>query len=286
MSTKIAVAFVHGIGKTEETFAVPMMDEVRRRFVRSGGRGEDLVFRPVYWSPVIQKAEDELWRRASSGRTLGYGALRQFMVSFAGDAIAYQPAPGERDVYDKVHGVMAQTLRALADEAGPQAPLCLVAHSLGTVIASNYIYDLQARGRKNLLGPAVLSAKRDTPLENGETLALLFTLGSPLALWSLRYPDFGAPIRVPAPDLARHWPGLSGAWTNLFDKNDVIGFPLKPINAAYAAAVTEDRAVNVGNPLTTLTPLSHTAYWRDNDVTGPLADGLLRLWRQAHPPRP
>jgi hypothetical protein len=259
-----------------------MMDELRRRFSTLGGRAEDLILRPVYWSPVIQSAEDELARRTALGGPLGYSQLRNFMISFAGDAIAYQPAPRERDVYEKIHKVMAHTLRALAEEAGPRAPLCVVAHSLGTVIASNYIYDLQARAKKNLLADPVLAVKGDTPLENGETLALLYTLGSPLALWSLRYQNFGSPIQIPSPDLARHWPQATGEWVNFYDKNDVIGFPLKTINPAYAAAVKEDRVVNVGNLLTTLTPLCHTAYWTDNDVTKPIAESLARVWRQTN----
>ena len=43
---------------------------------------------------------------------------------------------------------------ALAQEAGPDAPLCVIAHSLGTIIASNYIYDLQVDPFKHLISDA------------------------------------------------------------------------------------------------------------------------------------
>jgi len=46
----------------------------------------------------------------------------------------------------------------------------------------------------------------NTPLERGETLTLLYTLGSPIAIWSLRYPDFGVPI---AEGLARTWKAVN-----------------------------------------------------------------------------
>ena len=49
----------------------------------------------------------------------------------------------------------SQTLAELAQEAGPDAPLCVIAHSLGTIIASNYLYDLQVDPVKHLIGDNV-----------------------------------------------------------------------------------------------------------------------------------
>ncbi|MBL0059029.1 MAG: hypothetical protein IPP35_07955 [Elusimicrobia bacterium] len=92
MGQKIAVAIIHGVGNTPADFADGMIADIRRRFANAGAANEDLVLKPVYWSPVVQGMEDELSRRVRLGGPLGYGALRDFMVSFAGDAIAYQPA--------------------------------------------------------------------------------------------------------------------------------------------------------------------------------------------------
>jgi hypothetical protein len=146
---------------------------------------------------------------------------------------------------------VAASLNTLAAAAGPTAPLCLIAHSLGTVIASNYIYDLEKHARKKLICRRVRNEMDDTPLERGETLASLYTFGSPIALWSLRYPDFGRPIDVPSPKLAGHHPAVPAVaeWINFYDEDDVI---------------------------------SHNGYWTDNDVTKPIAAGLARLWQRAN----
>ena len=281
---KIAVAIIHGIGKTPPDFAEGMKADLLRRFTNAGANPNDLIMKSVYWSPVLQGLEDELSRRTKAGGPQGYGALREFMVSFAADAIAYQPAPHEQEIYEKVHQVVAQALRALAEEAGPTAPLCVIAHSLGTIVASNYFYDLQTHPRRKIIADPVETSIGDTPLDWGETLSLFYTLGSPLALWSLRYTNFGSPLAVPAPALKHHWPALGGEWINYYDKNDVIGYPLKTINAAYSAAVKEDRVVSVGNLFTTLTPLCHTQYWTDRNVTSPLATALVDMWKKVNPP--
>jgi len=243
-----------------------------------------LVMEPLYWAPVLENAENELWRRLKRGADLDFVGLRQFMVSFAADAIAYQPVPKERAAYDAIHTQVAEGLGRLAAKAGPRAPLCFVAHSLGTVIASNYLYDLQAGAARGLIAPAVQAKIGATPLERGETLASFYTFGSPIALWSLRYDDFGTPIAVPSPRLARHHPALPRKceWINFYDPDDIIGYPLRKVNQAYGRAVTEDRAVNAGGWLSSWTPLSHNNYWEDEDVTHPIAEGLARLWKAAN----
>ncbi|MBI4558825.1 MAG: hypothetical protein HY706_14680 [Candidatus Hydrogenedentes bacterium] len=284
MSQKIAVAIIHGVGKQDPNFAGGMIDELTDRVAEllrgsSDDPAGEFVIEPVYWAPVLQEAEDRLWRRVKRGGALDFIAVRQFLIDFAADAIAYQPTPRDRKIYDAIHRVVAQTLARLAREAGPKAPLCVIAHSLGSVIASNYFYDLEAARRRRLLAAKVRRAIHDTPLEQGETLTLFYTLGSPIALWSLRYEDFGRPIPVPSPQLPEHFPGLAGEWLNFYDKDDIIGYPLRTLGDAYRETVKKDCEVNVGGVFTSWNPASHMAYWTDNDVTKPIADALARTWK-------
>src|SRR5439155_14029056 len=179
-----------------------------------------------------------------------------------------------------------ETLRELAEAAEPDAPLCIVAHSLGTVIASNYFYDLltERATAKKLVPRTVHERTTHTPLELGETLAHFYTLGSPLALWALRYPDFGTPIAVPAPALARHHPGLDGEWVNFYDQDDLIAYPLRDLGPKYARAVAADVAVRLGGLLVSWNPLVHPWYWNDTRVIDPIAAALARTWRRVNEP--
>jgi hypothetical protein len=288
MSTRVAVAIVHGVGVQGSDFAEPMIQELTERFAKELGMSVaaasgELIVEAVHWAPVLQGEQTRLWRRVSAGRDLDFVKLRHFMVDFAGDAIAYQPTPWGREVYDSVHAVVATSLRALASRAGEGAPLCVIAHSLGTIIASNYLYDLSQRRRKGFVAKAVRQAKQNTPLENGETLTLFYTLGSPIAIWSLRFEEFGIPIAVPAPELPSHHPQLAGEWINFYDPDDVIGYPLRGLNDAYKASVTKDVALNAGGLLASWNPLSHNGYWTDDDVTKPIARSLAKVWRDLNP---
>ncbi|MBL8132873.1 MAG: chemotaxis protein [Anaerolineae bacterium] len=283
MTQKIAVAIVHGIGSQDATFADKMIVGLHKRC--GAAVSADLIMRGVHWAPVLRDVEDELLSRTAAGGPQRQGFLRRFLVELMGDAFAYQPVRGDRTVYDTIHAVMAETLRLLAEEAGASAPLVIIAHSLGSIIASNFIYDLQVDPFRPMIGEKTRAqmSQPPTPLEAGETLTLLYTLGSPLAIWSLRFANFGKPIRMPAPNLNQYYPSLTGEWVNFYDADDMVGFPIKTLNDQYRDTVTQDRPVNIGRILESWNPLSHLGYWTDDDVLDPISDTLRRAWGEVNP---
>ena len=274
---KIAVALVHGIGKQTPNFADPLIEALQRELREKGVAPDDIVFRSVYWAPVLSERERALWREVTAETRLAYGGLRRFVVDFLGDAVAYQPSASRHQVYERIHGVVAEALRQLAAEAGSNAPLCVVASSLGTVIAHNYFYDLNY--------PETFSepSPKETALEQGRTLALFVATGSPLALWRLRYGEDYAPITFPGTDLSLRYPDATPKWLNLFDKDDVLAYPIGNLSEAHrnlvSSGLLEDRQVNVGGLLVNWNPLSHSAYWGDRDVIRPLTEQLTALWQ-------
>lgn len=291
MSQPLALAVVHGIGKQDESFAEPLRRRLHTQFVRQleddiEDADQQLIVEPVFWQPCLQPQEDTMWINAREGGRLDWRLLRRFFIDFAGDAIAYQQAPGYRQTYDAIHQVMAEAFGRLARRAGENAPLCVIAHSLGSVISSNYVYDLEVEffRQREIIHPEVKARIGNTPLEHGETLCRFFTLGSPLAVWSLRYEDFGSPITLPAPQLAEHWPELAGEWINMYDRDDIIGYPLRSLNAAYRDAVTEDVQINVGGLLACWNPTCHTKYWTDGDAIRTMARSLANAWRAINRP--
>lgn len=290
---------------------------------RTGADPDDaLVIRPAFWAPVLDASHDDLldriggrdatwfFRRLSrwatstdagsaaammalvvSGlirqlpwaRSFHFPTLRWIMVHYVGDAVAYQINASDRTLYDAVHAVIAETLSELAEEAGPDAPLCVIAHSLGTVVASNFFYDLEVEAGcygapRAMLGKRTNDRLGASPMERGETLSDLYTLGSPMALWAGRLPDYGTPLIVPHPKAAQHNPRVSGEWVNYLDHDDLVGTPLKRLNEAYDAQVTEDCQVSVGPWWLSWTPLAHPWYWNDRSVIEPIATTLAHAW--------
>jgi hypothetical protein len=105
-----------------------------------------------------------------------------------------------------------------------------------------------------------------------EWLACMVTFGSTIPLFTFAY-DKIVPITLPGSRL----PPAAVArprWLNFYDQDDVLGYPLRPVSREYAATVDEDIEINVGRFGLSSTPLSHNAYWTDNDFTDPVA-GLL-----------
>jgi hypothetical protein len=297
---KIAVAVIHGMGAGDmdvdkgrleqpqyfTTLSRQLTESFAKRLDISIEAAESrLVFEFIYWAPLLQPDQRELWEKVQ-GENLRFEWLRFFFINFLGDTVAYQiTSERDRRLYDLIHGRCAEGLRNLAERAGATAPLCTIAHSLGTVIASNYFYDLQeftrTRGSKVLMPEAVRSQMENTPLERGETLTLFYSLGSPLALWSL-HQKFDQPIQVPAKQLSAYHPELEGEWVNFYDPTDIISYPLKPLSPEYEAVVTTDWPVNVGNLLTRWNPLSHLAYWNDHFITNAIGEALANTWKMAN----
>lgn len=281
MPQKLAVAIVHGIGSQKANFADNMIRLLKKSFSskikkKTTTPEDQIVFKPVFWASIFENEENELWRRLRMGGTMSYNHLRLFVINYLADAIAYQPTIDRHQNYDKVHGVFAESLLELSERAGTNAPLGIIAHSLGSVIVSNYFYDLQFE--PETIRETVRSKMSGNPMAKGETLAQLFTLGSSLPLWALRYDNFGNAIRIPAPKLMIHYPRLHGGWWNFYDKDDILGYPLKTLNDSYERSVTQDIQVNVGGILTSWNPFSHNYYATDSKVIDQITSHLADMW--------
>lgn len=276
---RIGVVVVHGVGITKADWHLPLVNNTYWWLSHLSGINRDdlqaqFVFAPATWTDLIQPIQDSLWHnmmKARAGSVFAPSTLRRFLLDYAADAVVYERSAdsAQSNHYQRVHDRLRQALATLAKELGPDAPVVFVAHSLGCVVASNFLWDLQ----KAPVG--------DTPLQRGETLAAMMTLGCPLAFWAMRFPNFGAPIQVPSPLWAVQDPVVSEGcwWLNLYDARDVIGMPLRPLGPHYERVVREDRMISTNAPISSSTPLAHAdfLYWRSGDVGDGLARLLLKL---------
>lgn len=260
------------------------MDELSGRIKKAKLNPKEIVFRPVWWSPVIQPREDAMWRAMKEGGELDFRALRRFVLSSLGDAVAYQqPAGAFNNTYARIHALFRDELRLMRAELGDaDKPLVVLAHSLGAAITSNYTWDRQ----KNV-DPTNFGA---TAFERMETLAGLVTFGCNIPLFTLAYQKVES-IEFPPPALAQTHPALVpvARWLNFYDRDDILGWPLRPLGEfngdpnsvrRYDRSVSQDIEINIGGPLASWNPVSHSEYWTDNDFTKPVADfvgGILRL---------
>jgi hypothetical protein len=271
MSAKLGILVVHGMGSQKDPrFADGMIDEINHRVRKLAANPDDIAWQPVYWADVLQPQEDELWKALSQGHKLGFVGLRRFFLSNLGDAVAYQREPDSSpDVYQRIHTAVHGCIVKLREKLSNQdAPLMVMAHSLGSYIMSNYIWDQQRQNTAALPGA--------TEFEKMRTLCTLVTFGCNIAIFSLALQKYVG-IAFPAVELAE--PLRSAArWLNYFDPQDILGYPIKPLWDGYANnPQIDDVEINVGNIFTSWNPLSHDQYWTDNDFTEPVAKQIAAV---------
>jgi hypothetical protein len=286
MTKRIGVVVVHGIGDQQANFADDFIEKVRRDL---GEEGKDVVWKPVWWAPILAERQASLLRRLGADNDLDFLRLRNFVVHAMGDAVAYQRAPSNTnaryDIYQRIHEKVARDLHDLSDElrsdlppGAKMAPLVVVAHSLGCHIMSNHIWDLQ-QGTTEPFG--------NSPFERFQTLAGMITVGCNMPLFTAAY-DSPEPIGFPGPafrecfrpDATAQQCQSAAKWLNIYDPDDVLGYPLRPLSPAYKRTVRADIERNIGGLATSWNPASHTEYFSDEDVIKEVVgmlSGLLEL---------
>jgi hypothetical protein len=264
MAAQVGILVVHGIGIQQASFAEDFIAEMKDRLDNLAVTADAVVWEPAFWADLLNDHERKLWDDLSRDYDLDWVTVRKFFINVFADAIAYQRNPfANDDMYRKIHNRIHDHLIKLRAALGSQdKPLIIVAHSLGSVILSNYIWDEQT-GKG--LGK--------NPFERMETLASMVTFGSNIPLFTLALDQVQC-IEFPPKTLPPNLKAIA-RWLNFFDGDDVLGYPLKPLSPSYAKTVTEDREINVGGLFTSWNPISHVEYWTDNDFTKPVTQ-LIR----------
>jgi hypothetical protein len=280
MPGKIGVLVIHGMGAQKRGFSAGLREAV------SGFLGSDparLTWNEIYWADVLEPRETELWtwmRRAQepdgSPIPLDWRTIREFVVHNFGDAIAYH-RDQTASAYNDVHRVISDSVHVLAAALGDaDAPIVVMAHSLGGHMMSNYLWDRQ-HGATAAAGP----------LEPIPTLAAMITFGCNIPLFSLSYP-VAKPINLPGAGITNPKIVSASRWLNFLDRDDVLGWPVRPLYAKDLGALDdaqkrtvgriEDREINVGGAFANWNPAAHGSYWTDEDFTIPVAAYLDKLF--------
>jgi hypothetical protein len=259
------IVIIHGIGRAQPGYSLPFSDGIKAA-LKAGKEDktvQSLIFHEVLWDDVLSFEQARFADVLSRGfglksvKTQNWfhklitfpkrliNALRtDIAAEYVEDILSYND---RSNAYPLIHQRLSSTLQKIAEDTGP-AQLSIVAHSLGTVIASDHIFDCQDKGLR-LAGNVIFRN--------------FFTLGSPIALFALKYGGaelFTSPAKLEDPN---------GVWLNIFDKDDPIGYPLKNLNDAYNSAVTEEVWVDTG-----WFGISHVRYFESESVHNLIAGRL------------
>ena len=267
---KVAVAIIHGMGADKHGFSHPLQRGIAKAFtkLKLSHHWDDLVFQEIRWADILTPTQELLYQRITQRYPLRYRRLRRFFIEYLGDVVAYlfdNDCNHNETFRAQVFSRCEQSLKSFESVSGfdkEKTPLVIIGHSLGSVVLLDYL-NQQYKQSSSMMTIC-------------QRLCGIITLGSPLALWSLKDTSLSAPF----PFLDLSLPGVSQSlakWLNIYDKDDVIAYPLKTINEHWAQAVSEDVAINVGGPLTSWNPLSHQGYWQNRRVHKQIAAFLAAL---------
>jgi hypothetical protein len=281
----VALIAVHGMGENDVEYAAPL----RKRLARKMGPRFDAAvdFRSVYYKAALQKNQQVVWNRIAVASKVHYDDLRRFVLFGLGDAAGLETRKEiDGSVYELAQAEIARALLAAYASHG-DVPVVFLSHSLGCQVLSNYIYDAQKAEDGGKVGAGiwknidrwsraalgrVLNDDEKNFISAGTCMGWI-TTGCNIPVFVAAHKEMEIiPIAPPTPPFR---------WLNLYDPDDVLGWPLAPLSAAYAEMV-EDRPMNAGQGalkwiLKSWNPWSHSAYWSDDDVLDPLASMLRQL---------
>jgi hypothetical protein len=287
----VNVIVIHGIGdlrQKDASYSVPLQRNIRA--VLGIADPDALAFHEVNWSDIGAREQLELINTKhvmpaatlpglpvllqSPGAAIGEVVdsifdvsehARRFLLTGVGDALIYFTEVGGRRIRQRLLDVLFDVRDAVMQQypQREQHYVSIVAHSLGSVIA----YDVCA-----LLGTVLKEHIA------GLALSHFFTLGSPLALFSLlRYGDEIKRYAKRGVYLDR--PDRSGQWLNFYDQQDPLAFLLRdvypPLPGVEGRNYTiQDIRVQTG------TLHAHTKYFANRRVAQLIAAYLREDYRK------
>lgn len=270
--TKIAVVAIHGMGAQSDGFSDGLRDRIRSRLERTGHDSDRMVWKEILWSNLVEPRERKYLEAAeNAGPLSGFFGFRRFVVSALGDATAYQATSGRpTSTYSEIHDRIRERIGELYETGlgSEPVPMMVLAHSLGSHIISNYIWDTQHKYPTGAL-------EGTSTFERMEWLTALVTFGSNIPLFTFAF-DPVEPLRFPGNALPEDV-AAKATWRNYYDRHDVLGYPLRPLSEAYAEAVDDDIEINVGPIVLSSTPLSHSKYWTDGSFVNEAAAVVARF---------
>lgn len=286
----VGVVIIHGMGDPEPSFAAPLIQGLSRLL---GDDAAAIAFEPCFWSDILQAGQDEIWNRLQRAKTpMHFNALRDWIVGTLGDPTGYLSGYEQKGipVLQSVHERFAQSLAAVERRLNDAAsPVVVLAHSLGGVVATNYLWNLERAAGE--VGTRAVSAMHagarevarrpigDSPVQRLETLGGLITFGCNIPLFLPPAPPYEC-VRFPRPGLPARLKAAA-RWLNVYDPCDILGYPLNDLWDERHGTTIDDVALAVGAFPISRTPVSHTRYWTDGGFQALVVRELRRVLEAA-----
>lgn len=274
-----------------------------------------VTFDAVFWAGRVRERQRHYLDAVKKKALFSDSAYRSLVVQGLGDAAAYQKTKSFRNSsYYEIQAEVRTVIERLDQSGPPNRPLILIGHSLGCHIISSLAWDMytikhwddaRLAAEDDEVRKFAAYLKEGSAFRRLDTLAGLVMMGSNMPLFTFTFgPDRILPItstRKPGDKAA--FPGHAleprtqskVRWLNYYSRNDLLGYPLKPLNEAYTAEplLTDIEVASEGwlrrlasyiaPPLAAYQ--AHTGYWTHRRVVRGAADLIAAIATADEDPR-
>lgn len=250
MKKEYIIIAIPGIGSHENGFSKGFEKALRKQAIKSGLEFNFQIEEILpFHETGIDKLQKDLYKRTDDAHRISNKLnLRTFVLSAFGDAVTFESGSHKSEsTYHCVHNYLRKRINQIQNKVNtkPNTELIIVTASLGVHILSTYLWDAQN-------DKGIFSNAPSTQKEKLFNVNHLFSLGCNIPLFISGIPE--KDIKPIQPLNAKF------TWSNYYDKDDILGWPLSSINSAYAKLVN-DYQINTG-----IFVGSHLRYWEDKHV--------------------
>jgi len=228
---KTIVVYLHGMGNSERDFAEKLINKID---------DNEIIHQSVWYNSIMQPNENKLKQKYQNSQ-LDWNPIRNWALDAFSDVTGYlYYKQSFSKIYDLVHNLIRENINQAISKAGGEYRIKIIAHSLGVFVISNYIWDC---------------IRQNNQPEFINNLDCIISTGCNIPVFT------GALENYQCFEIQN----INFSWLNIYDKDDPLGWPLKPLDLSYEKYV-EDVQVNAGSVFASWNPASHICYWEDKDV--------------------
>ncbi|MDT7044302.1 hypothetical protein [Candidatus Nitronereus thalassa] len=280
MEKDIAIITLHGMGKNKKDYANGIREELADDLGKESWA--QIHFESIFYQDILQPNQDRVMKEMKKDE-IDWITLREFLLFGFSDAAGLERNAGEKNspykqAQEKIFNALDRSFSALGSKF---KPVVIVAQSLGCQVISNYIWDSQKV--KANTGVWKDGQPDDEPkgspkdrFRRLKSLRFLFSTGCNIPVFVAGF----SKDQIKA--ISTSGKGYNFSWHNFYDRDDALGWPLKPLSPSYKKAIFEDREINAGGGffksiVTGWNPFSHGNYWEDGDFIKPLSKKINSL---------
>ena len=264
---KIGVLTLHGVGSHHEGSAFDA--RFRKTLQEKAGKKTTIVVKTVYYLGASSSRQAQLWKELDRledkvPSSLDHTIIRKLMLASVGDALAYANNPTNKNsFYRSAHEKVRIAVDELRTELGDNRPVVVVANSLGCKVIFDYLCDAQSRH-------GIWEGKEaPSDFQKLANLRLLITTGCNLPFFE---------SAVPAKQQRFFRVHKDFQWVNFYDRDDVLGWPLRPLGGPFKQLVQDEERNKIGSFLT-----AHSRYWKNEKLNEEIAARMLEVARPKKP---